>query len=89
MDPIMLRKISVGMFLIILIYFNANFKVTCKDDDSECRFIKTYFKEKCLKFVLFQSQSCFFHQNSLTNLQPCVVWSLPFVMKPSNAFHNG
>ena len=42
--------------LIIFIYFNSKFKVTC----NECRCIKSHSEEKSLKFILFQSAFCFF-----------------------------
>lgn len=88
--PLWWAKFELECLLIIFIYFNSKFKVTCKNEDFECRCIKTHFEEKSLKFVLFQSPFCFFsHQNSLTNLPSWVVWSLLCVIKPSNAFQNG
>ena len=62
-------KFELECLLIIFIYLNPKCKVTCKNVDFECRFIKTHFEEKSLKFVLFLSPLIFFsHLNSLTNL---------------------
>ena len=79
--PLWWAKFDLEYLLTIFIYFNSKFKVTCKNEDFECRCIKTHFEEKSLKFVLFQSPFCFIScQNSLPNLPSWVVWSLLFVM---------
>ena len=68
--PLWWAKLKLECLIIIrFIYFNSKFKVTCKIEDFKCQCIIKHFKEKSLKFVLFQLPFCFFsHQNSLTNL---------------------
>ena len=58
--PIWWGKFELECLLIIFIYLNPKCKVTCKNVDFECRFIKTHFEEKSIKFVLFQSPLFFF-----------------------------
>ena len=56
--------------------------------DFVCLCIKANFEENKSKICIYQSPfSPFSHQNSLTDLPSWVVWSLLFVIKPSNAFY--
>ena len=87
------KKNELECLLMILIYFNSKFKVTCKNGDFEYRCIRTHF-EKSMRILIFQPPFCcfLFHQNTLTtlcSLRSCVLWSLFFVVKPSDAFRNG
>ena len=42
----MVIKIELKCLLIIFIYFNLKFKVTCKNEDLEYPCIKTHFEKK-------------------------------------------
>ena len=42
-------KFELECLLLIFIYFNPKFKVTCKNGNFECRYIKTHSKEKTSK----------------------------------------
>ena len=89
--PFCWAKYELECLLIIFIYFNSKIEVTCKNENFKIPVYQTHStKWKSLKFVLFhQSPFSFFsHQNSLTNFQSCVVWSLLFLMKPLNASQN-
>ena len=66
--------------------FNLKFKVTCENEYYECRCIQTHFKEKIVKFVLFQSPF-FSHQNSIIVLPSWVVWSLSFYNNNQTRFN--
>ena len=88
--PLWWAKFELECLLMIFIYFNSKFKVTCKNEDFECQCIKTHFEKKVSNLYSFSRHFAFFsHQNSLTNLPSWVVWSLLCVIKPSNAFQNG
>ena len=48
--------------LLIFLYFNSKFKVTCKNEnfDLDCRCIKAHIEANSLKFALCQLPFCFF-----------------------------
>ena len=63
----MVSKIWIGCLLLIFIYFNSKFKVTCRNGDFECWYIRTYSKEKLSKIsnITFTDLP-FSHWNTLT-----------------------
>ena len=76
--------------LLIFIYFNSKFKVTYKNGDFKCRYIRTHSEEKPSKiFNITFAILPFSHQNTLTKLLSWVLWSLLLLMKPSEALQNG
>ena len=51
----MWAKFELECQLRISIYFNSNFKVTCKNEGFKCLFFKSHFEERILEFVLYHS----------------------------------
>ena len=83
-------RFELECLVLIFIYFNSKFKVTCKNGDFECRYIRTHSEEKTSKisniaFVILP----FSHQNVLTKLPSWVLWNLFLLMKPPDALQNG
>ena len=74
-------QIWVVMPSTIFIYSNSKFKVTCKNADFECRNITTHTEENPSK--IFNITSAI-----LSKLPPWVLWSLLFLMKPSDVLQN-
>ena len=77
-------KFELECLLLIFIYFNSKFKVTCKNRDFEYRYIRTPSKEKMFK--IFNKTFAilpFSHHKTLTKLPSWVLWRLPLLMKPS------
>ena len=80
---------SRSLFLKV-IYSNSKFKVTSKNTDYKCLYIRTHTKEKPSKFLtLGPTVAIFSHHEILINLPSWVLWSLLFVMKLSDALQNG
>ena len=79
-------KIWVKMSIINIHLLNSKFEVICKNEDFECRYIRTHTKEKPSKISNITFAILLFsHQNTLTKLPSCVLWSLLLLMKPSYA----
>ena len=65
--------------LLIFIYFNSKFKVTCKNRDFEYLYIRTHSKKKNKKNKQFLIDFCHFafsHLNAATTLLSWVLWNL-------------
>ena len=82
-------KFELECLLMISIYFNSIFKVTCKNGDFECQYIRTHSEEKSseisnITFAILP----FSHQNILTKLPSWVLWSLLLLVKISDALQN-
>ena len=87
---IMVSNIWVGMSILIFIYSNSKFKVTCKNTDFEFWYIRTHTVEKSSKIsnITF-SILPFSYKNTLTKLPSWVLWSLLLLTKPSDVLQNG
>ena len=71
--------------LLIFIYFNSKFKVTCKNGDFKCQCTRTHSKETMSKIsnITFPILP-FSHQNTSTKLPSLILRSLLLLMKPSD-----
>ena len=82
-------KFELECLLLIFIYSSAKFKVTCKNVNFECEYIRTHSEENRLKISNFTFAILpFCHQNTLTQLPSRVLWILLLLLKPSDAPSN-
>ena len=74
-------KYELECLLLIFIYSNSKFKVTWKNMDVKCRYIRTHSEEKpCKIFSITFVILPFNHQNTLIKLPSWVLWSLILLM---------
>ena len=83
----MMSTIELEFELLILDYSNSKFKVTCKNVDFKCRYIRSLTEEKSSKII---SNITFAMLHFLIKiLASRVLWSLFLSMKTSDALQNG